>query len=242
MRNFQHLVLWPASDKDTNEKKFYNMGGNSAIIYVYEIAPRIKRKATLRFDMDNGDTKFNSGICSILDLESLEKALKEIGVKRVNKITKGYEDFVIFKLGREYSKTEIREMLKQEQHRLDQLNKLLYAKVLYPDIHRQILELKKLLPAKVKNMDKTYRSVVGMKVIDTLFRLIKLYSQMTHGDMEEYEAAKQMMLESDMLLSEVSIMNELKLWNVSVCIRVGEITVGLRKLLKAKIINKCETK
>ena len=34
-RNYSHLVLFPASDKDTNKKKFYNMGGNSAIIYVY---------------------------------------------------------------------------------------------------------------------------------------------------------------------------------------------------------------
>ena len=66
---------------DTNKKKFYNMGGNSAVIYVHEIAPRLKRKAHLRIDMDNGETKYNTGICSILDIESLEKGLKEIGIK-----------------------------------------------------------------------------------------------------------------------------------------------------------------
>lgn len=31
-RNTRHLILFPASDADTNAEKFYNMGGNSAII------------------------------------------------------------------------------------------------------------------------------------------------------------------------------------------------------------------
>lgn len=53
------------------------------------------------------------------------------------------DDLIIFKLHREYPKEEVREMLKQEQKDLDNLNKLLYSKVLYPDIHRQMIELKK---------------------------------------------------------------------------------------------------
>lgn len=240
MRNFQHLVLWPASDKDTNEKRFYNMGGHSAVIYVYEIAPRLKRKAHLRIDMDNGETKFKTGICSILEVESLEKALKEIGIKRLTKIAKGYEDCIIFKLAREYSKAEIKEMMRQEQRNMDQLNKVLFSKVVYPDIHKQILELKKMVPAKVKNMDKTYRVIVGMKMIDTLFDIVRLYSEMAHGDRDEYEAAVQINREADMLLAEISIMTELKLWDLSISLRLGDVTVGLKKLLKAKIINKYE--
>ena len=45
-RNFEHLVLFLASDGDNpnTKKKFYIMGGNSAIIYAYDIAPRIGRK------------------------------------------------------------------------------------------------------------------------------------------------------------------------------------------------------
>ena len=239
-RNFQHLVLWPASDKDTNEKyHFYNMGGNSAIIYVHEIGPRIKRKPVLRIDMDNGDDKFHSGICSVSDVDLLEEKLSEIGVKRMA-TTKGYEDFIIYKLNREYTRTEIREMLKQQQRKLDTLNKVLYANVLFPDIHRQILDLKKIIPSKVKNMDKTYREVVGMEMIKTLMALIRAYSQMTHGDIDEKEGGRQMLLELDMLFAEVSMLNELKLWDVSTCIRVAEIVAGAKQLIKGKIMNKHE--
>lgn len=67
--------------------------------------------------MDNGEDKFHSGICSVSDVELLEEKLSEIGIKRME-TTKGYEDFIIFKLNREYSKTEIREMLKQQQKKI----------------------------------------------------------------------------------------------------------------------------
>lgn len=154
-RNTRHLILFPASDIDTNAEKFYNMGGNSAIIYCHELGPRLKRNPVLRRDMDLGPDRFHSGVCSISNLESLTQRLAEIGVKR----RPDYGELVIFKLAREYPKDEIREMLKQEQVRLDNLNKLLYAEVLFPDIHRQMIELKRMVPAKVKNMDKTYREV-----------------------------------------------------------------------------------
>lgn len=237
--NKRYLILFPASDKDTNKKdQFYNMGGHSAIIYCHEIGPRIHRKPTLRRDMDNGndEEKFHSGVCSVADLAKLEEKLKEIGIER----DKDQGDLVFFKLHRDYEKSEIREMLKQEQKTLDQLNKVLYSKVLYPDIHRQILELKKLIPAKVKNMDKTYREVVGMELISALMELVKTYSQMAHGDLEEPEAARRMLLELDTLYAGVSMMNELKLWEVSACMRVGDITTGARQLIKGKILSHYE--
>lgn len=236
--NTKYLILWPASDKDINkEHQFYNMGGTSAIIYVHEIGPRIKRKPVLRHDMDNGNKneKFYSGICSVADLTKLTEKLKTINIERA-KIED--EDLVFFKLNREYSANEVREMLKQEQKRIDALNKVIYSKVLHPDIHKQVLELKKLIPPKIKNMDKTYRDVVGMEMIRTLMNLIRLYSQMAHGDIEEKEGAQKMMLEADMILEEISLLNELKLWEVVFCVRVADITNGMRQLLKGKILNK----
>ena len=236
--NHRFLILFPASDADINEQnKFYNMGGNSAIIYCHEIGPRIKRTPTLRRDMDNGNDneKFHSGICSIADLSKLEQRLAEIGIKRVKS---KYEKLVIFELHREYPQSEIKEMLREEQKKLDGLNKLIYSKVLFPDVHRQVLELKKLVPSKVKNMDKTYRQVVGMKLIDSLINLIQFYSQMAHGDREQKEAGRLMMLELDSMLALISMLNELKLWEVSTCIRAATIIVSLKKLLRGKVINK----
>ena len=236
-RNKKHLVLYPASDASINKKtRFYNMGGNSAVIYVHELAPRIGRKAALRRDMDscNDNEKFRSGICSIADLAALEERLKRIGIKRVP--FKG--DLVFFELQREYDRKEIREMLKLEQQRLDNLNKILYSKVLFPDIHRQIIDLKKMIPSKVKNMNKTYREVIGMEMIKSLMTLVRAYTQMTHGDLDEGAAAREMLLECDMILAEISLFNENKVWDIEGCARMGSVVVGLKQLLKGRILNK----
>lgn len=233
-RNTRYLILFPASDADTNAEKFYNMAGNSAIIYCHEIGPRLKRKPVLRRDMDLGPDRSQSGICSISNLAALEQRLAEIGVKRRD----NHGDLVIFKLAREYPKDEIREMLKQEQVRLDALNKLIYSEVLFPDIHRQIIELKRLVPAKVKNMDKTYRDVIGIRIMEPLMEVVRNYSEMTHGDTEVKVAAEKMMRELDMMLAEVSMLNELKLWEVSTCTRVASAAVMIRQLIRGKILNK----
>lgn len=238
--NTQYLALWPASDKDTNKEcTFYNMGGTSAILYVHEIGPRIKRKPVLHHDMDivNREEKFQSGICSISDIEKLEEKLAEIGIKRIPTKDK---DLILFKLHREYPHSEIKEMLKQEQKRLDALNQVLYSKILHPDIHRQIIEMKKLIPPKVKNMNREYREVVGMELMRSLMNLIRAYSEMAHGDAEEIDCARRMLVETDMMLAEVSLLNELQLWEVSFCIRIAENINMLRQLIKGKIVNKTD--
>lgn len=67
-RNHTHLVLFLASDGENpeQEKKFYHMGGNSAIFYAYDIAPRIGRKdVSIRPDLDSTRQKFKKGITTI---------------------------------------------------------------------------------------------------------------------------------------------------------------------------------
>ena len=238
-RNKEYLILWPASDVDTNEKnKFYNMGGNSAIIYVHEIAPRIGRKnATLRHDLDLGTEKFHSGFCSIANLELLQNKLKMIGIKRVK--VKAMPELVFFKLNRSYEHDEIKMMLREEQKRLDELNSLLYSKVLFPEIHRLMLDLIKLVPSKVKNMpDKVYRGMFGDRAVEAVLKLNEIYTQMAHGDMEELVAGKEMLITLDVLAVRISALNESQQWEVSSLIRIAEKICMLRQLITGKIINK----
>lgn len=235
-RNKRYLVLWPASDADVNENTFYNMGGTSAIIYVHEIAPRLKRKATLRRDMEHGEARFHSGICSVRDIDKLTELLKTLNIERLER--KIDDGLIYYKLGRDYEKTEIKEMLRLEQNRLDELNRLLYSQVLHPEIHKYIIEIKRLIPAKVKNMDKGYRDLFGPQIVDNVMKLIHTYSMMAHGDLDEKEAAHMLMKYLDMLQVDVSMINELKLWEVSSCARVALIFTEMKKSIKGRILNK----
>lgn len=244
-KNTRYIVLWPASDaKVRGEDKFYNMGGTSAVIYIHELCPRINRKATLRRDMEHGDARFAMGICSVRNIAKLTELLAEIGIKRDEDMTIGDDenDLIFYKLNREYGRTEVKEMLKQEQDRLDEVNRLLYSEVLFPDIHKRILELKKIIPTKLKNMDKGYRSLVADPIMMELMNLTHLYSMMAHGDLELLDAAEKMRIEVDKLQADVSMLNELRVWEVSTCARVAISLGEIKRLIKGKIINKAEQK
>lgn len=57
------------------------------------------------------------------------------------------------------------------------------------------------MPAKVKNMDKTYRDVIGIRIMEPLMEVVRNYSEMTHGDTGVKVAAEKMMRELDMMLA-----------------------------------------
>lgn len=241
-RNNKHLVLYPASDFYVNAKKFYVMGGNSAIIYCYEIAIRLKRKAHLRPDMDhgNGDEKFRHGVCYARDVERLIRDLEAIGIKRIP-AKKGYEDIIIFKLKREYPNTEIKEMLKAEQKSIDRCNQLLYSQILLPDVHAQILKLNTLAPAKLKRLEPAYRELVGKAIMDDVFTIMNTYSRMAHGDIDVVEGAKKLILMLDSLQNDTKMMMDLQLWDVEFCAKIGTVIMGIKQNLRGKVINKNET-
>lgn len=240
-RNFEHLVLFLASDGDNPEKKtkFYNMGGNSALIYVQEIAPRIGRKnATLHPDFDNGDCKFAGGVTSIGNLEVLTEKLKEIGIK---KLEKSSNDLIVyFKLPRKYTKDEIKTLEKEREKEIKDMNKILYSTVVYPDIHRQVLTLKKTTYHKVIKINRVDREILQDRILDPVFEIADQYTMMAHGDAEELECAKKMVRAVDILMDRILLMGDLQIWDVATCARIGKEAGELNILLKGKIINKIE--
>lgn len=235
-RNNSHLYLFPSSDSETNPRKFYNMGGNSAVIYCCDIGPKIKRKSVLRADADNGEIRFPFGVCSVVEIEKLEEKLRALGVKRLKDEEGG---ILVFKLSRVYSTDEIRSMLNSEQTKLDSLNSLIFSQVLYPEVHKLILELKRVIPPKVKNINREYREMFGADMIRSMRDLSLTYLRMTGGDVLPEEGAKVMLLDLSAILDTISLFNELRLWDVVTCIRISQTVIALRQAIKARILSKC---
>ena len=241
-RNFEHLVLFLASDGTNPEKKrkFYIMGGNSAIIYTQEIAPRIGRKnATLRPDLDIGEYTFKYGVAAIADLEQLTEKLAEIGVKKVEKSSNDL--IVYFKLKRKYEKDEIKQMLKAREKDIKEMNRILYATVVYPDINKLVMMLKTTVYHKVKQMNREDRELLRDMILEPAFSVANTYTMMAHGEKPELEAAGAMMEELDILMDRVLTLGDLQLWDISTCARVGKMAAELRVLVKGKIINKASS-
>lgn len=240
-KDTNHLMLFLASDgkRPDQKKKFYIMGGKSAVVYVFEIAPRIGRKsAELKPDTDiDSECKFKH-VAVIANLPVLTDKLKEIGIKRVP--VKGIKDdsIVSFELLQKYEPNDIKQMLKTYNAEIVELNNILYPKVLYPDIHKQILMLKTTVYHKTKNLPHEHREILQDKILNPVFLLVDTYAMMTHDCMDEVEAANEILKQASIMRERVSLMQELQLWEVSTCAKIGKILAEINILTKGKIINK----
>ncbi|MBQ3441589.1 hypothetical protein IJG27_04785 [Candidatus Saccharibacteria bacterium] len=240
-RNTEYLVLFLASDGENPEqkKKYYVMGGNSAIIYAYDIAPRIGRKSVvLRPDLDNGHYKFKHGVTSISDLELLTAKLGELGIERMP--IKNNDLIVYFRLKRKYEKDEIKALLKVHRDELKEMNKVLYTDVTFPDIHKQVMELRTVVYHKMIKMVRTDREVLQDKILEPVFKISDAYTLMAHGDREIHASGVEMAEALDILMDRVAMLSDLEFWDVATCARVGKIAAGLKNLVVGKMVNRGE--
>ena len=106
-------------------------------------------------------------------------------------------------------------------------------------MHKLILELKRVIPPKVKNINREYREMFGADMIRPMRDLSLTYLRMTEGDVLPEEGAKAMLLDLSAILDTISLFNELRLWDVVTCIRISQIVIALRQAIKARILSKC---
>ena len=236
----KHLVLYLASDGNNpnKKKKFYNMGGDSAIIFAYDLAPRTgKKDVVLRPDLDGTSVKFKY-VVSITNLPAWIEKFKKIGVIRVP--ADNGDTIIYFELQEEYDRDKINMLLKMHRDEVAELNKILFTEKVYPDIHMSILEIREVVYHKLMKMSRDNRVVLQEEILKPVFRLADLNTLMQHGDMETLEAGKEIVKAVDILYDRIKMVEGLGLWELSSCARLGKLAAGLRQQVVGKIINKAE--
>ncbi|MBQ8985000.1 hypothetical protein IJ076_00350 [Candidatus Saccharibacteria bacterium] len=243
-KNKQYLVLFLASDGKLDEngrggifddKNYYIMGGNSAVVYVSEIGPRIGRTPVLKPDTDNSQVKFRTGLAGIKGLNKFTAALKGINIERVE--TKSGDEIAYFKLPQEFTKDEIDTMMKQQKVTRDEANALVYSRVLHPSLHKPIIELRTLLIHKIKNTVPEYRVALGNEIVGLVLELKDEYIMMVREAMNERELLLKMQITVDKICDRIGMMMDLQLWDVLFCIRAGSQAARIQREISA-LINK----
>ena len=232
-RNFEHLVLFLASDGEDpkKEKKFYVMGGNSAIIYVGEIASRIgRREVFLKPDHDRTVNIFANGVTKIADIEAFTENMKRLKIERVEKNSSKW--IVYYKLPHKYTEEEISKMLKRIKADRKKLNEVVYAKLLFPSVNKQILKLKPLVYHAVIKMERTARETLGDEIMRPVFEMADAYALMTNGCVEKEIALEKIKALVSILGDRVLTMTDLQLWAVSTATRIALTLADLKAALE----------
>ncbi len=209
------------------------MGGHSALFYAHDVAKKIGRKnVKLHPDNDHCNVKFREGLCSIRNLDKFAEKLTSIGAIRLKPKN---QDLVVFKLPQPYTEEDVERFRKLETTKAAEVNSLIFSKILYPDVHAQLLDLERAIPVKLKNLENSYREMYAAKILSCLDTILYAYADATAGLIDEKTCLHQMLTGISHLLVQISALNELGLWDVSSVARICRIIGGIKISLQERI-------
>lgn len=232
-----HLVLVLASDgeRPDQKKKFYVLGDNSAFIYAYDLAPRMgRKKVNLRPDLDPTETHF-SKVTMIVDLDKFTKEMEKIGAKRIP--SKAGDLIVYFKLPHEYTEEMIRNLRKMYEDEIKELNDICFTDKVYPSVHTLIHNIRDMMYHKLMRIDRTHRELFWQRMMDPVFMLSDTNTLAQHGDISAEEAGTEMLRAIYLLYDRISMAQELDLFEISTCAKIGQATAKLKNIVMGEIVN-----
>lgn len=227
LSNHSRLFLFNTGDD------WYKMSGNSLLIFVYEIAPKIPLKPNILPDNDYTDTIFEEGLVSFHGIDSLKKRLEKVKVlKEVHKT----DDVVAFDLNFEVSDKrliELKEILKEDQERAVAILKP--EVILVPTAYTKMRHVMKRTFEVTRKMPVTSRDVCGERMMFYAKEIVNTYLLMNKEIISEQKAWPEMLKMAEKLQIEMAIAVELKVLDQNSAVSIGGDLINLKHILKREI-------
>lgn len=196
---------------------------NSAFIYAYEIAPRLKKEVTVYVDTDYNYPAKN-GVVSIKAFDTLKKELRSVKVELV------FDDerIAVFNLGRDVPFERINGFMKIDESLRQRIDKLLVPERIFPSLKQQLRELKETVWHTSQKMSEWNKQMVGYNMARAAKEVFDDFILMARGfkDADLFFSESQMKLERmkcDLLtVEEMKICNMEKIFQISRLISEAE--------------------
>ena len=173
--NDSHIFVYYSGNK------WYKIGGNSAMIFYHILAPQIKGyKPNLRPDGDY-DCKFETGVVSIRDFDTLKQRLKSLGVEQDKKFDTKNSLVFAFLLPKKVEQKELDKILNRKAVRRQELTDLLSLANSDPALAALIRETGTLAYHMSKSMKPVERDLVGQKLLSQNVDLYNAYRRWANG-------------------------------------------------------------
>lgn len=226
--NRRYVYLFPSISKIPDA--WYKVGDKSLLFYKNLLAPRLSREARIRDDTDKV-YRFRHGIVSIKWGSKLMSEAEELGYK-AKRVEYG---IIVIDLMRDFTDIEIHDMVRVVREERDKPKKLVKPKVNYPAIMMAINDLVRVLPSKIKKLDKDYKMVLGKELLEPMSEMLKIYFRMANGRMEKRDAKLEMMERTDDIAAMIYLMDEAQMLNVSARTAMGENVVKIRRAIEESL-------
>ena len=226
--NRRYVYLFPSISKIPDA--WYKVGGKSLLFYKNLLAPRLSREARIRDDTDKA-YRFRHGIVSVKRGSNFMSEAEELGYK-AKRVEYG---IIVIDLMRDFTDIEIHDMVRVVREERNRPKKLVKPKENYPAIVMAMNDLVRVLPSKIKKLDKDYKMVLGKELLEPMSEMLKIYFRMANGRMEKRDAKLEMMERTDDIAAMIYLMDEAQMLNVSARTAMGENVVKIRRAIEESL-------
>ena len=231
--NDDKIIVFPSVDAP-----WYKIGGKSALFYAYDVAIRACAKKSLpavKPDTDNMH-RFRDGVVFIKDIDKMIARLAKIGITEHEVLKDG---IYVFQLPHAYSDAEIKGFRETKYRKGDELNDMVAAKRVYPEMRGIINRLIKTVFPKSKKLPGLYQECLGIPMLKALTDMNFAYFELANGRGELKEHFKTIVMGCNDILATLIMISEIDAWSPVDLIQVGELATDL-KMAVMKAIKKNE--
>lgn len=203
-------------------KGWYKLFDHSAIIYVCQLAKRLKMKAELVSDTDF-DVTTDSPVFLFRDFDRFEERLKKLKIYR----SSVGDGVVVFDLGYKVDASDLVMMQKENEIIRERANKLVLPKEVFPGLRNEIRILAHGIYEEARKMEGVARKMMGEEMVSIITEMYVSFVEAAngHADMRLFlKAAVKDLRRLDALLlflSDLRIIEDKK--NYDLIIQVGRV-------------------
>lgn len=231
--NYDSIIVFPSK-----EAPWYKIGGKSALIYAYDVAPRVCKKSELpqiRPDTDKNMPKSADGILSIRNIKLLIERLAKDGIKEFEIFDDGIYKF---KIGRAFSKEEIKGLRAIKYQKGHELDSMAMTKEVYQDLRYEIAVSTRMILPKCKKMDRFYQDALGREMVEKILEMNDEYLEIANGRGEEIKHFAVIVGNANFVLSRLMAIREIEAWNPITTTEIGaqmvKVKLEVRKAMDKK--------
>ena len=224
--NKQKIIVFP-SITDKENKGWYKVIETSALYYVYRLAKRMGRKASIYPDSDShSKAVFTASLVNINDFVEQFVRLEDPEVEITN------DGIYIFTLKKPLSDEELTGLRHMEQAHREEMYNVMKPKKMDAEVFQQILLISRQVTPRAKKLAKEYYNTTGEEMVRLVQDLLALYFNYGEGIIEKKDALTAAMKIVNKMMAGVTILSENKIWEYEIAVVIGAGIDDLRKIIK----------
>lgn len=224
--NYDKIIAFASS------QGYYKLGGNSALMYYYDIAKKIGRSPTLHIDFDFYST-FRDGIVSIRPIEKFVVDMERNGYKAIEELEDGR--IIVFSMPSKMTPEYLERLRKTEENKIKEIHKMVTTNIVWPDVNRELDGLMRVGSNNVRKMETAARECLGFRLLDNILAITKSYYDICNERVDAKEEIPRMLAWITEAKVLIKIFTDQKMWALDACTAAGVMLTKAERLLRVEL-------